>query len=59
MFIHKEQKYHRMNQHNVSEFIGDFLDHISKEVNRSKNAIYESNKKSLTTVYPLILFAKS
>ena len=54
----KEEKYNNYNQQDCPEFITDFLDQLSKEVNRSKSTYYNQRKDSLTTILPIIEFGR-
>ena len=57
-FKNKEEKYNNYSQQDCPEFITDFLDELSKEVNRSKSTYYIQRKNSLTTTLPIIEFGR-
>ena len=57
-FVRKEDKYNNFQQHDSPELISDFLDQLSKELNRSKSTYYDARKDSQTTCGALIEFGR-
>jgi hypothetical protein len=56
--IKKESKYKNNKQHDALEFLSDFLDLLSKEVNRSNSTIYDTKKNSLTITQSVLEYGR-